>query len=188
MYCDVVSVQPRFNFSDEIIIFNLEFWILNLEGSPQDWSIPCPRHKFSVALSTVFTNSKNQHNKKGQPKADKHPTSHFSLFNCSLSVVLFRDYPKNPMWCFVKIDSVRLNLLCIWILGRIVSLSLYFNTTTVIHGSIRPSFAGGCFHVQWWWWLSVFSCSRRRCSCCLWLTTDCAGRQVVRVNNNNKRI
>ena len=24
MYCDVVNVQPRFNFSDEIIILNLE--------------------------------------------------------------------------------------------------------------------------------------------------------------------
>ena len=28
-----------------------------------------------------------QHNKTAQPKADKYPTSHFSQFNCYLSVV-----------------------------------------------------------------------------------------------------
>ena len=30
MYCDMVNVQPRFNFSDEIIILNLEFFLFLL--------------------------------------------------------------------------------------------------------------------------------------------------------------
>ena len=28
MYCDVVNVQPRFNFSDEIIILNLDLKLI----------------------------------------------------------------------------------------------------------------------------------------------------------------
>ena len=52
-----------------------------------------------------------------QAKADKHPssTSHFSPFNCSLSVVLLKGIIlKIHMLCFVLINSILFNLLCVW--------------------------------------------------------------------------
>ena len=40
----------------------------------------------SLTLSDLQTLYTKQHNKTAQPKADKYPTSHFSPFNCCLSV------------------------------------------------------------------------------------------------------
>ena len=53
--------------------------------------------------------------------------SHFSLFNCCLSIVLQLDkgdHPKIHMLCFVLINSVLFSLLCVWI--------FFFGTLTVI--------------------------------------------------------
>ena len=62
-----------------------------------------------------------QHNKTAQPKADKYPTYHYSPFNFCLSLVLYLEkwaYPdKNShVVFFVIINSVLLNLLCVWAL------------------------------------------------------------------------
>ena len=67
-------------------------------------------HNFCCALPTLCCHENNT----AQQKAGKYPssTSHFPPFNCCLLFCSLKIY----MLCFVLINSIPFNLLCIWIL------------------------------------------------------------------------
>ena len=88
-------------------------------------------HLFHYLSSSCQQSSKywapKQRNKTAQPKADKYPTSHFSSFICFLNVLYLKKKKKREkrkekritlkihVLCFVLINSILLNFLCVWV-------------------------------------------------------------------------
>ena len=103
----------------------------------------------------MATGTPKQHNKIAQPKADKCPTSHFSPFNCCLSVVLqleTGDHPENSHGVFLLLLFLKyiymfkknsfvvvVDLLCVWIM-----------LTILLNASCLRRSVGGDQNPRWW--------------------------------------